>query len=222
MFRKKPFGLYCSTGKALLTIDDNLLEFVDNKIFEFMDLKKSRLSNAFLDFKDIKNFCKIICQRSKKIYFNHLGVCYQVKSKKGEKIRLSRVAKNKGFNFYEAPSSDLASLWLFMGDISTPTDPIIEFLPVEKVNDYYLDYWLPHVHFAFNTSLSADEIKYAVHEVLKGNRSAIPTIVVENIIYHLRVWLGVISGINFHLDLLIDKPGNSLLETRQLLEKISS
>lgn len=219
IFKKGLLDIHCSSGRSLLKVDNGHFEFIDREVFKFMLSKESKLTDAFLDFEDIEKLCKVIFQKSNGGNLNHLGFCYQVKSKNKEKTRLSIVAKNKGFYLYEIPSNDFAS-WLFIGDTSNPKDPIIEFLPVEKVVDYYLDYWLPHVHVALHTNLSADEIKYTTHEILKGNRSANSTVVINNIIYQLRIWLGTISGINFCLDFYTDEPGNSLLETRQLLEKI--
>jgi hypothetical protein len=217
IFEKGRLDIHCSLEKSLLKVHNDHFEFVDREVFRLMSASKSRLADAFLDFRDIENLCKIIFRKSNSVDFNHLGFCYQVKSKNEEKTRLSGVAKNKGLYLYEIPSNDFAS-WLFVGDVSNPKDPIIEFLPVEKVNDYYLDYWLPHVHFALHTNLSADEIKYTVHKALKGNKSANPAAVVDNITYQSRIWLGTISGINFCLDFYINEPGNSLLETRQLLK----
>lgn len=219
IFEKELLNIHCCSGKSLLKVDNDHFEFVDREVFRLMSSNKSKLTDALLDFKDVESFCKVISKKSNGIDFNHLGFCYQVKSKSKEKTRLSGVAKNKGFYLYEIPSSD-ASSWLFIGDISNPKDPIIEFLPVEKVNDYYLDYWLPHVHVALHTNLSADEIKYTTHEILKGVKSAKPTVVINDIIYQLRIWLGTISGINFCLDFFTNEPGNSLLDARQLLKKV--
>lgn len=39
-----------------------------------------------------------------------------------------------------------------------------------------------------------------VHEKLKGNRSANRIAVIDGITYMMRVWLGVIAGINICLD----------------------
>lgn len=210
----------CSSGNSLLKVHNGNLEFVDRKVFGLMSSSKCKLTDAFLDFEDIKNLGEVIFEKSNGVDLNHIAFCYQVKSKNKERLRLSKVAKNKGFYLYEIPSSDVAS-WLFVGDISNPKDPIIEFLPVEKVDDYYMDYWLPHVHVALHTNLSVKDIKYTVHQVLRGNRSANPTVIINDTIYQLRVWLGIMSGINFCFDFLTNEPGNSLLKTRQLLERFN-
>ena len=106
-----------------------------------------------------------------------------------------------------------------MGDKKNMHTPLIEFLPTEKVSDYYQDYWLPHIHIDLHTHLTIDEIKYSTHTIFHGIKTANPTVVMNGIIYQARIWLGVVSGVNLCLDLGTNKI-NSFYQRRHLLERI--
>ena len=183
--------------------------YTDDQIVKYMIDNKSKLTDAFVDFDDLKIFCEALAAKSRAIILNHVGVCYKVKSKAREKKRLMGVAAKHGLNLYEDSSND-DSLWLFMGDKSHPQNPMVEFLPVEEVDDYYLDYWLPHFQIALYTNLPIDDIKYMTHTLFKGNRTANPVVVVNGIVYQLRIWLGTVDGINIALDLGTNKQKSSL------------
>lgn len=142
-----------------------------------------------------------------------------MESKNLEKGRLMGMAREHRVHFYEILSTDNA-LWLFIGDKFNLESPMIELLPVEKVNDYYSDYWLPHLHLALHTNLKVEEIKHLTHEAFRGNRTANPTVINRNTIYQLRVWLGSVSGINVDIDLLTDEYWNSLENTRKMLRTV--
>ncbi|MCX6813707.1 MAG: hypothetical protein NT078_00535 [Candidatus Azambacteria bacterium] len=211
--------LRCGTDDSLLTINKNEFEFFDEQVIKYLNQNKNKLTDAFVDFNDLKTFCRCLKKESKNITLNHLGLCYQVEAKSLERNRLMGVVKERNIHLYEMPSND-STLWLFVGNKSSPESPLIELLPVEKINDYYLDYWLPHVHLALHTNLKAEEIKYLTHTAFKGNRTANPSVVKNNIIYQLRVWLGLISGININLDLATNERWNSLEDTRKMLRTL--
>lgn len=206
----------CGTDKSLLTIDKNYFKIFDEQVLKYINQSKNKLTDAFVNEDDLKAFCHCLKKESKNITLNHLGLCYQVEDKNKEKNRLTDVVKGKEAHFYEMPSNDFG-LWLFVGDKSFPESPLIELLPVEKVNDYYLDYWLPHLHLALHTSLKTEEIKYLTHTAFKGNRTANPVVGKNNITYQLRVWLGSVSGINIDLDFLTNERWNSLEDSRKML-----
>lgn len=218
IFRNGQLDVRCSSGKSLLKVDSNSFEFIDEGILKLMADNKSKLTDALLNFDDIAVFCKTVRERSDNIALNHIGFCYQVASKYQEKKRLLEISKNKGFNLYEIYSND-PSLWLFIGSDLVSKDTVIEFLPVERTNDYYADYWLPCVHFAVHTELSAVEIKYITHEIFKGTTRAHPTVIFGNVVYQSRIWLGVVSGINFCFDLFTNEL-RSLSESRRNLRRI--
>lgn len=208
-----------SGTSSLLSLDKNHFRFVDRQILNHFIEEKNSLTDAFVENDDLKVFCNHLLNKNSKPVLNHIGFCYQVGSKNLEKNRLASMANTNRLHLYEMPSSD-ASLWLFLGDKYSLSSPMIEFLPVEKVEDYYLDYWLPHIHLALHTSLNVEAIKHLTHEAFKGNRTANPTTITNNVIYQLRVWLGTVSGINIDLDLLTNERWNSLEDTRKMLKTL--
>jgi hypothetical protein len=131
---------------------------------------------------------------------NHIGFCYKVASKESEVKRIVRAASNKGYPAYREPSSDDAA-WVFVGDMSEITNPLLEFLPHEgQVNDRWIDYWLPHIQFDIDTGLSPDEIKVLVKKFIR--RPFTPySIQIDGVTYIQRVNLGCIEGVNLVLDL---------------------
>lgn len=203
----------------LFSVKNNGIQYSDNQVIKYMSDCKSKLTDAFVDFDNLKGFCEAVSKQSSKVILNHIGLCYQVPSKALERKRLSGVAIKNRLHLYEMRSND-CSLWLFMGDKSNLQDPLVECLPVEKVNDYYLDYWLPHFHLALHTNLSVENIKYMTHTLFKGTRSANLSVVVNGITYQSRIWLGTIDGVNITLDLLTNEPENSLTKTRQYLKTL--
>ena len=131
---------------------------------------------------------------------NHVGFCYKVSSKEAEIKRITHEASNKGQHVYQEPSSDDAA-WLFVGDISEITNPLLELLPHEgQTNDKWVDYYLPHIQFDIDTRLSPDEIKTLVKKFI--NKPFTPySIQIDGITYIQRVNLGCIEGVNLMLDI---------------------
>lgn len=203
---------------SLFEANDKNITYFDEQIRNYMINGKSKLSDAFVDFGTLKDFCNEIAKKSSNTVLNHLGLCYQVASKELERKRLKEVATQQNMHLYEMLSSD-SSLWLFLGDKSSK-DPLVELLPVEKVKDYYLDYWLPHFQINLNTNLTVDEIKYMTHTLFKGTRSANPSVVINDVIYQSRIWLGTFEGTNVVLDLSTNQPENSFYKTHQYLKTL--
>src|SRR5688572_7856173 len=88
---------------------------------------------------------------------NHIGFCYKVASKEDEIKRITVEARDHGYTAYQEPSNDDAA-WIFVGDLSEITNPLLEFLPHEgQSGDQWIDYWLPHIQFDIDTGLSPDE-----------------------------------------------------------------
>jgi hypothetical protein len=216
---KEQVDLQCGTDHFLLTLNKNHFNFFEKKCLEYLNQNINKLTDAFVSFDDLRTFCRHLKEKSEKIILNHLGLCYQVGLKSQEKDRLIAVVKQSKIHLYEMPSNDL-SLWLFVGNKTSLESSLIELLPVEETNDYYADYWLPHVHLAFNTSLKTDDIKYLTHTAFNGIRTANPIVVMNNITYQLRVWLGSVGGINIDLDLLTNERWNSLEGTRKILRTL--
>jgi hypothetical protein len=131
---------------------------------------------------------------------NHIGFCYKVASKENEVKRIAKAASDKGYSAYREPSSDDAA-WIFIGDISEITNPLLEFLPHEgKTHDQWIDYWLPHIQFDIDTGLSPHEIEVLVKKFI--DRPSTPySIQIEGVTYIQRVNLGCLEGVNLMLDL---------------------
>jgi len=216
---KEQVDLQCGTDRSLLKLDKKQFRFFDEQVLKYLNQNKSKLTDAFVNFDYLKTFCQILKKESKDISLNHLGLCYQVENKNRERNRLIEVAKESRIHLYEIPSNDF-SLWLFMGNKLSLESLLIELLPVEKVSNYYVDYWLPHVHLALHTSLNPEGIKYLAHTAFRGNRAANLSVVSNNITYQLRVWLGSVGGININLDLMTNERGNSLESTRKILRTL--
>jgi len=131
---------------------------------------------------------------------NHIGFHYKVASKDNEIKRIAQEASNKGYHAYQEPSTDDAA-WVFVGDISEITSPLLEFLPHEgQTNDKWVDYYLPHIQFDIDTGLSPNEIEILVKKFI--NRPFTPfSIKIDGITYIQRVNLGCLEGVNLMLDL---------------------
>lgn len=131
---------------------------------------------------------------------NHIGFCYKVPFKESEVKRITREVSNKGYSVYQEPSNDDAA-WIFVGDISEITNPLLEFLPHEgKANDEWIDYWLPHIQFDIDTGLSPGEIEALVKKFI--HKPGTPySIKIDGVTYIQRVNLGCLEGVNLMLDI---------------------
>lgn len=112
--------------------------------------------------------------------------------------------------------------WYFIGDIQNWQDPMIELLPVVLPKDLPKDlpYWMPHIHIDINTSLSADEIVRMVTKIFGDTRTPIRYIDSKWGTHCVRIWLGVVSGVNINLD-LSTKIRNLQWVRENLLEKLA-
>jgi hypothetical protein len=132
--------------------------------------------------------------------FNHIGFCYKVASKAAEVKRVARVAHSSGYSAYQEPSIDGAA-WVFVGDITEITNPLLEFLPHEgQTDDEWMDYWLPHIQFDVDTGLSPGEIDVLVKKFIRKPFTPYP-IKIDGVTYIQRVNLGCIEGVNLMLDI---------------------
>jgi hypothetical protein len=134
------------------------------------------------------------------VCFNHLGCCYSVPSQTSERKLLTDQVAQTDWHLYEMQSTDEA-LWLFVGDATDQTDPLIEFLPIEHAYERWGVHWLPHVHIDVTTHLTGEQIKRFVWTAFAGTREAQVTVAIEGIVCQLRVWLGVVAGIEILLDI---------------------
>jgi hypothetical protein len=194
--------LYNNTGLTelnpkLLSINNKEVRVAGESLSSLIK-HKSRLVDAVVDKKLLIKFIDFLSKESAMLDFCHIGICYLVNSLREEKEKIITLARTMDEPVYTMGSIDTA-LWYFIGNKHKL--PQIEFLPTKYVNDYYLDYWLPHIHLDLFTSLSSEVIKYKTHNIFKGSQRAHPTVVYGKKIYQMRVWLGVVEGINLTLDL---------------------
>jgi hypothetical protein len=161
---------------------------------------RSKRSDEFIEQSAIEGLIAAIKASKEFKSINHIGFCYKVSSKENEVNNIVRQVSNKGYSVYQEPSSDDAA-WVFVGDISEITNPLLEFLPHEgQVNDKWIDYWLPHIQFDIDTGLSPDEIEVLVKKFIRKPFTPY-SIKIEGVTYIQRVNLGCIEGVNLMLDI---------------------
>lgn len=173
-----------------------LPEILDKVLSTPSDLKDE---DEYLPTEVIEHLISAISKKGQIIRLNHIGFCYPSASLDEEKEEVvSKVGKRR-IKAYQMPSNDLSSWW-FIGDLINWRDPMLELLPVyEKVEDKEVGYWLPHIHINIDTNLFYEDIKAICNKVLKGARNINP-VTYDGQVVQVRVWLGVVLGINLHLD----------------------
>jgi len=194
-----------SGEKELLAISRKNIQSPFSEIIKKVFEKPSSLidEDEFLDNRLLSNLLKKIIKKSTFIRLNHVCFCYRTKSVNFERKNLIFIASKSHFYPYqEVDSSEgSGSLWLLVGNNAEWRDPMLEFLPVENDgNDREIDYWLPHIHIHIDTSIYYEEIIRISNSTLKGLRS-INITRVNGFTTKVRIWLGVVSGINIHLDM---------------------
>jgi hypothetical protein len=161
---------------------------------------RSKRADEFVERPAIESLIAAIKAGSGYKGINHIGFHYKVVSKEDEVKRIAQEASGKGYHTYQEPSSDDAA-WVFVGDISEITNPLLEFLPHNgKTNDKWVDYYLPHIQLDIDTGLSPDEIEVLVKKFI--HKPFTPySIKIDGITYIQRVNLGCVEGVNIMLDL---------------------
>jgi len=102
---------------------------------------RSKRADEFTEQSAIEKLMAAIKAGSGYKGINHIGFHYKVVSKEDEVKRITQAAISKGYHAYQEPSSDDAA-WVFVGDISEITNPLLEFLPHNgKTNDKWVDYY---------------------------------------------------------------------------------
>lgn len=190
--RVEKLGLFnVQNGKITTLLQDDALS-----IFKY----KSQRSDEFVELPVVQELIAAIKTNGKFKGINHIGFCYKVNSKKKAVADIIKKVGKKSCRVYQEPSNDDAA-WIFVGDISEITNPLLEFLPHESdVNDKWIDYWLPHIQFDIDTGLSSGEIYTLVKKFIK--RPDTPySIKIDGITYIQRVNLGCLEGVNIMLDI---------------------
>lgn len=209
--------------KLSITITDNeLLSISDNKILTpignvspLLSHHKSNLKDQFVSLQSVYKLINNLTENNALVRLNHVGFCYKVSSQQQEKERLIKLLRNSKMHLYEEPSND-ESAWLFIGNADRWEDAMIELLPIEKTEDKWVEYWLPHVQIDIDTSLSEQEIKSYIRSNL-GDSVTLFSIAIDGVVYIVRNRLGTIDGINITLDLATNS--RNVKYQRQILLK---
>lgn len=195
-----------SCRENLVFQNTRLLDFSDTKIMTpvgnilpLLLANKSNVSDRPVKSVLLKQLIDRLNSNQSIVRLNHVGFCYKVFSQGKEKKRLVRVIKQTGFHLYQEQSND-DGLWLFIGDTSKWEEPLIELLPVEKTQDKWVDYWLPHIHIDIDTTLTAKDIEDSVNSVFTNTIKPY-RVIIDGTVYIVRNYLGSIDGVNIYLDL---------------------
>lgn len=185
---------------GLLQIDDtSLASPITSDMLSLFSYRTNR-PNKFREQGIVEDLITTIKANGNFKGINHVGFCYKVLSKEAEVKRLIDISKDKNIPIHQEPSIDDGD-WLFVGDITEITNPLIELIPHEgKTKDQWIDYWLPHIQFDIDTALSPEGIKAIVREFIR--EPGVPySIQIDGITYIQRVHLGTVEGVNIFLDI---------------------
>jgi hypothetical protein len=185
-------GLFHIEGGGLVTpiADDTL------SLFAY----RSKRADGVISHPIIKELINAIKTSSNYKGLNHIGFCYKTASKQDAIKAITERANKEGYSTYQEPSTDDAA-WIFVGDLSDVTNPLLEFLPHEgKTDDKWIDYWLPHIQFDIDTSMTPEEIETLVKKFI--HKPFTPySIQIDGVTYIQRVNLGCLEGVNLMLDI---------------------
>ena len=184
---------------GLLTISDIGIITPVGNILPSLENHKSNLKDQFINLDLLNKLIGYLTAKKSLIRLNHIGFCYKVSSQENEKKRLSNLIQKSQYHLYQEQSND-DGLWLFVGNTEVWEKPMIELLPVEKTNDQWVDYWLPHIQIDIDTALTGEEIEGIVRSVV-GKTITPFSITLDGIVYIVRNRLGIVDGINLSLDL---------------------
>ncbi len=209
-----------ANNKEILRCTKDSLDTIVNDHSNIIFTEPSALidEDEFLEQEIFVKLLKNIKSAGKLTRLNHVGFYIPVDSTIECKKNLMKETNSKGLKLYELESGfDIE--WLFVGDKTYWRDPMLEFLPTPSyIKDKEIDYWLPSVHINIDTELFYEQIKQIVDKELEGKRVAVP-IYYKDFVSQVRIWRGVISGINLHIDLNTSAV-NTRYTRRVLLEEI--
>lgn len=193
-------GTYVSiTDTKLLSLTDSEIITPIGDMIPLLVNKLSVLEDEFIDLDLLRRLISKLSESDSVIGLDHIGYCYKVDSLEKEKQRVAKLVKNSSFHLFQEPSND-DSLWLFIGNLENWQNQVIELVPVEKTNDRWVDYWLPHIQIDIDTNRSGVEIEGIVKTVC-SNAIRPFSLAIGNTVYIVRNRLGTIDGVNIMLDL---------------------
>ena len=212
-------ALVTTDNRTLLSTISTQLVFPVNLELERIFADKSPLEDDFVSFKLIETLIQDLSQRDAVISLNHIGFCYKTDSQTQERQTLTNSVSGSNWHLYEENSNDQAR-WYFIGNTEYWKDPLIELLPVTDASDKWLPYWLPHIHIDIDTQLTCEEIESITKRIFE-NSNVVPfrVTVIDNIVYTIRLRLGIVSGVNIDLDLSTNSR-NVQVQRQILLKKI--
>lgn len=189
-----------SSGETLFKVSSGDMSVPGVSIHKNFFGKPSLLKDNFVSDTQIQKLISVLSEKESILRLNHIGLCYSVDSIEREKQRLLKLANQNNLNLYEEESRD-NFMWLYVGETTKWYDPLVEFVPVEKVNDKWKDYWLPHFQIDIDTNLVVDDIESIIVDVFNEKVKPYRLVVVNNYVCVSRARLGIISGINIDLDI---------------------
>ena len=189
-----------TSGKELVGVTKDSIDSSFSSLTDSVFKQGSVLSDQFVSMKKVQTLVEIIDPHIKRL--DHIGFCYTVLSQEDERKRIVQEVSKTRWHVYEMDSVDLAK-WYFIGDKGKWQDPMIELLPTVLPKNLPDDvaYWMPHIHIDINTDLKAEEIIRLSKEVFGDSRKPIVYTDPKWGTHCVRIWLGVVSGVNIHLDL---------------------
>lgn len=201
--RREETFIVVASGKQLICVTKNTIESGITSLTDSIFMKgRSNLSDTFVSMDDIGTFVQLLRSHIKRL--DHIGFCYTVSSQEDERKRILREVSKTNWHMYEMESVDLEK-WYFIGNKNNWQDPMIELLPVVLPTTLSKDiaYWMPHIQIDINTDMSAEEIVRMSKDVFGDTRK--PILYTDHKwgtgTHCVRIWLGVVSGVNIQLDL---------------------
>jgi hypothetical protein len=206
-------------GPCPVTITDSNIITPIGDVSPILFAHKSKLENQLVDLSLLQNLIIAMDTNNSIVRLNHIGFGYRVKSQQQERLRLIALAQKTDVFLYEEESNDFG-LWLFLGNTGVWENPLIEFVPVEKVDDPDIDYYLPHIQIDIDTTLTAVEIEKIIKTIFGDAIKPYHVAVINGITYIVRNRLGVVDGVNIFLDLATNSR-NVKYHRQNILKKIS-
>ena len=180
-----------SLRKTLFKISSNDINVPGIPISENFFEKSSPLKNDFVSNNQIQKFISILSEKESVLRLNHIGFCYSTNSIEREKQRLLKLANHNNLSLYQEESQD-DSMWLYIGKTTKWYSPLIEFVLVEKTNDRWKDYWLPHFQIDIDTNLVVEDVELIVTKVFSGKVRPYRAVVVNNYVCVFHLYFSVL------------------------------
>lgn len=215
------FQVYSALGSPVVpTVSITEIDFT-SRLFGSLDelfVHRSTLPNATENLSSALLVIKNFNLEHRLLRINHLGICYKVPTIQAEIRRINDKCSQLKVPAFQEPSIDLGA-WLFIGSIDNDISAtMLEMIPHEgKVAEPYMEYWLPHIHFDIDVSLTREEVLKIIRKYISN--PLIPyEIQIDGIVYTQRIHVGCIDGINIFLDI---SNTNRIIEYRRTWKRLT-